>query len=132
MEGLRLEIVTPDKIVLETTADYVGAPGVDGEFGVLPGHIPLLSALAIGSLYYKKDGFVHWAFISGGFAEVAENKIMILAEAAELAGDIDVDRAQQARERAEARLRMEREHIDVARAESALLRSIARIHTVNK
>lgn len=132
MEGLHLEIVTPDKIVLETTTDYVGAPGVDGEFGVLPGHIPLLSALAIGALYYKKDGTVHWVFISGGFAEVAENKVMILAEAAELAQEIDIDRAQQARERAEARLRTEREHIDVVRAESALLRSIARIHTVNK
>ncbi len=132
MEGLHLEIVTPDKVVLETAADYVGAPGVDGEFGVLPGHIPLLSALAIGSLYYKKDGLTHWVFLSGGFAEVAENKIMILAEAAELAGDIDVDRAQQAKERAEARLRAERDHIDVARAETALHRSIARIHTAGR
>ena len=101
MEALRLEIVTPDKVVLEANVDYVGAPGVDGEFGVLPGHIPLLAALSIGELYYKQGAETHWAFVAGGFAEVSDNKVSILAEAAELSSDIDVDRAQQALERAQ-------------------------------
>ena len=75
MEALRLEIVTPDKVVLEANVDYVGAPGVDGEFGVLPGHIPLLAALSIGELYYKQGAETHWAFVAGGFAEVSDNKV---------------------------------------------------------
>ena len=131
MEGLRLEIVTPDKVVLEANVDYVGAPGVDGEFGVLPGHIPLLSALAIGELYYRQGTDTHWAFVAGGFAEVADNKVSVLAEAAELAADIDVDRAEQAMERAKARLeekRLGKADIDEIRAMAALNRAMGRIH----
>ena len=85
MEGLRLDIVTPDKVVLQEEVDYVGASGVDGEFGVMPGHAAMLSALRIGDLYYRKGGVTGWVFVSGGFAQVADNKVTILAEAAELA-----------------------------------------------
>ena len=101
MAALRLEIVTPDQVVLSTDVDYVGAPGVDGEFGVLAGHIPLLTALSIGTLVYRIGNKDYMAFIAGGFAEVADNKISILAQAAELADNIDVERAEKAKERAE-------------------------------
>lgn len=132
MEGLRLEIVTPDSVVLQTDVDYVGAPGVDGEFGVLPGHIPLLAALAIGGMYYKQGAQTHWAFVSGGFAEVADNKVTVLAEAAELAEQIDMDRAQQAYERAKARLEERHPETDIMRANLAMRRALGRISTASR
>lgn len=132
MDGLQLEIVTPDKVVLETSADYVGAPGVDGDFGILPHHIPLLSAISIGELYYRQGTQTHWAFLSGGFLEVNDNKVTILAESAELATEIDIDRAQQARERAEARMRSENMGTDPRRAEAALRRALARIQVASR
>ena len=129
MEVLRLEIVTPDKVVLQADVDYVGAPGVDGEFGVLAGHISLLAALSICGMYYKQGAHTHHAFVSGGFAEVADNKVTILAEAAELADEIDVDRAQQAYERAKARLETPHPETDIARAQFAMRRALGRIST---
>ena len=132
MEGLRLEIVTPDKDDLQADVDYVGAPGVDGEFGVLAGHIPLLTALSIGGMYYKQGAQTHRAFVAGGFAEVADNKVTILAEAAELAGEIDVDRAQQAYERAKARLEAPHPETDFVRAQFAMRRALGRISTASR
>ena len=132
MEGLRLEIVTPDKVVLQADVDYVGAPGVDGEFGALAGHISLLAALSIGGMYYKQGAQTHHAFVSGGFAEVADNKVTILAEAAELADEIDVDRAQQAYERAKARLETPHPETDIARAQFAMRRALGRISTAGR
>ena len=132
MEGLRLEIVTPDKVVLQADVDYVGAPGVDGEFGVLAGHIPLLAALSIGGMYYKQGTQTHWAFVSGGFAEVADNKVTILAEAAELAEQIDVSRAQQAYERAKARLDALKPEIDIVRAQLAMRRALRRLSVAGR
>jgi len=85
---LLLEIVTPDRKVLSQDVDYVGAPGALGEFGVLPNHIPFLSALGIGNLYYKDSGKTHYVFVSGGFAEVSPDKVTILAEAAEKAANV--------------------------------------------
>ena len=78
MEGLRLEIVTPDKVVLQADVDYVGAPGVDGEFGVLAGHIPLLAALSIGGMYYRQGVQTRWAFVSGGFAKLPTTRSRFL------------------------------------------------------
>lgn len=127
MPALHLEIVTPDKLVLSTEVDYVGAPGVDGEFGILPHHIPLLSALAVGELYYKNGSKKSWAFISGGFLEVNDNKISILAQAAELAHDIDENRAESAKKRAESYLQASEEDIDKARARKALDRAELRL-----
>ena len=74
---LQLEIVTPDKVVVSQTVDYVGVPGIEGEFGVLPHHIALLSALAIGDLYFRVDGKTEHVFVSGGFAEVSDNKLIL-------------------------------------------------------
>jgi F-type H+-transporting ATPase subunit epsilon len=128
---LLLEIVTPDRKVLSQDVDYVGAPGALGEFGVLPNHIPFLSALGIGNLYYKDEGKVHYVFVSGGFAEVSPDKVTILAEAAEKAAEIDSERARKAQDRAQQRLARAQEKIDYARAQAALRRSLARVSCRN-
>jgi F-type H+-transporting ATPase subunit epsilon len=126
--ALQLEVVTPDKQVVSQTVDYVSAPGVEGEFGVLPNHVNLLSALAIGALRFNAGGKSQNVFISGGFAEVSDNTVTVLAEAAELAEDIDQARAQAARERAEKRLAEKTENMDVTRAEASLKRAVTRLN----
>ncbi len=133
MAALRLEIVTPDQVVLSSDVEYVGAPGVDGEFGVLAGHIPLLTALSIGTLVYRIGNKDYMAFVAGGFAEVADNKITILAQAAELAENIDVERAEKAKARAEERLQnaKHQDGIDIVRAENAMKRAIMRLKIAN-
>ncbi|NJB68190.1 F-type H+-transporting ATPase subunit epsilon [Desulfobaculum xiamenense] len=125
--SLHLEIVTPDRLVLSKEVEYVGAPGFEGEFGIMPNHIPFLSALRVGSLYYKDGGKTFYVFVAGGFAEVSNNKVTILAEVAEIAAEIDVERARVARERAEQRLAQRQEKIDYARVQASLARSLARI-----
>ncbi|MDR2696627.1 MAG: F0F1 ATP synthase subunit epsilon [Deltaproteobacteria bacterium] len=125
--ALQLEVVTPDKQVVSQAVDYVSAPGVEGEFGVLPHHVNLLSALAIGVLRFNADGKNRHVFISGGFADVSANKVTVLAEAAELAEDIDQTRAQAARERAENRLAEKAEKVDLTRAEASLRRAVTRL-----
>ncbi len=134
MVALRLEIVTPDQVVLSSDVEYVGAPGVDGEFGVLAGHIPLLTALSIGTLVYRIGNKDYMAFVAGGFAEVADNKITILAQAAELAENIDVERAEKAKARAEERLQnaKHQDGIDIVRAENAMKRALTRLRIAGK
>ena len=128
---LQLEIVTPDKVVVSQTVDYVGVPGVEGAFGVLPHHIPLLSALAIGDLYFRVDGKTEHVFISGGFAEVSGNKLSVLAESAERGEDIDIARATAAKERAEARLAARKAETDAYRAQLSLQRAVERLHVAS-
>ncbi|WFS62857.1 F0F1 ATP synthase subunit epsilon [Pseudodesulfovibrio thermohalotolerans] len=127
MATLKLEIVTPDRKVLSEDVEYVGAPGIMGEFGVLPNHVPFLSALGIGNLHYKQDGKAFYVFVSGGFAEVSNNQVTILAEVAEKAIEIDVDRAMKAKDRAEQRSTASKEKIEAARNQAALKRAISRI-----
>ncbi|UJX42531.1 F0F1 ATP synthase subunit epsilon [Desulfovibrio sp. JY] len=127
MAQLLLEIVTPDKLVLSQDVEYVGAPGLLGEFGVMANHIPFLSALGIGSLMYKAGGKAHYVFVSGGFAEVSGNKVTVLAEVAERPEDIDVERARKAQERAKQRLEREREKVDFARAQASMQRAFYRM-----
>ena len=124
---LLLEVVTPDRLVLSTEAEVVVCPGVEGQFGVLPGHIPFLSALEIGEMYYKAGGKTEYLAVSGGFAEVTGEKVTIVAESAEMGREIDVERAKRALERAEKRLAAAKtENIDWARAEAAMRRSLMR------
>lgn len=132
MEGLRLDIVTPDKVVLNAEVDYVGAEGVDGQFGLLPQHAPMLTALKVGDLYYRQGNETHWVFVAGGFAQISDNKVTVLAEAAELASDIDVERAQAAKARAEQRLAEPKPELDIVRAELALARARARIRIASR
>lgn len=125
---LRLSVVTPERQVLDESVEYVGAPGLLGEFGILPGHVPFLSALGIGTVTYKQSAMMHVLFVAGGFAEVMGSKMTILAEVAERPEEIDLDRAKRARQRAVERLEIERrEKLDYARARAALQRSIMRI-----
>ncbi|MBT8763283.1 F0F1 ATP synthase subunit epsilon [Desulfohalobiaceae bacterium Ax17] len=125
--SIKLEIVTPDRKLLSEEVEYVGAPGINGEFGVLPNHIPFLSALGIGSLYYKKNGRNYYVFVAGGFAEVTPTKVSVLAEIAEKAEEIDVERARKARERAEMRLREQKDREAYARAKASLARALHRM-----
>ena len=126
-QTFKLEVVTPDKKVLSTNAHYAGVPGVAGEFGVLSQHIPFLSALGIGELYYKNADKHGRIFISGGFAEVGDNSLSILAEAAEKAEDIDKTRAEKSLERAEKRLQNPQQNIDISRAKLAMARALGRL-----
>ncbi len=126
-EKIFLEIVTPEKKVLSETVDIVVAPGEMGEFGVLPGHIPFLCKLRVGELRYRQDGGLRYVAVMGGYAEVLNNQVTILATAAEAAVDIDVVRARAARERAERRIAESRDKYEFARAQAALQRALARL-----
>lgn len=132
MSQLHLEVVTPDKSVLSTDVDYVGVPGAEGQFGVMPGHVPLLSALAVGCLYYRVNNVDGYVFVAGGFADVSNDKVSILAEAAELGCDIDAQRAVKAKERAESRLVKTEATVDETRAQAALLRAVTRLNIANR
>lgn len=125
---LLVEVITPDRVVLSSEADVVVAPGVEGQFGVLIGHVPFLSALEIGEAYYRDGGRLEYLFVNGGFAEVTGTKVTIVTESAELGREIDVERAKRARERAERRLAaVKTEAIDWTRAEASLRRSMLRM-----
>lgn len=124
---LHLEVVSPDQTVINEHVDYVSLPGINGELGILPQHLPLLSVLTIGKLYYRQGASTYYAFIAGGFVEISSNKVTILTEAAERSKDIDISRAQKARERAEAYLLKNVEDSDIKRAEAAIHRAIIRL-----
>lgn len=126
-KGLELKIVTPERVLLQTEAEAVVVPAELGYLGVLPGHAPLLSALKPGVVRYRREGQVRRLAVSGGFMEVAANRVVVLADTAELAEEIDVARAQRAKERAVRRLRERGKGIDVLRAEMALQRALARL-----
>ncbi|MDD4701755.1 MAG: F0F1 ATP synthase subunit epsilon [Desulfovibrio sp.] len=128
MGTLQLEVVTPDKTVVSGEVEMAVCPGVEGEFGVLPKHVSLLSALKIGGLRYKAaGGKEEHVFISGGFADVNNDVLTVLAESAEMAQSIDTARAMAAKERAEKRLTGHEEHVDSVRAEAALHRAVVRL-----
>ena len=124
---LRLEFVTPERAIVHDDVEEVQIPGEDGYFGVLPGHAPMLAALRPGEMWYRKGADKQYAFIAGGFAEVLPDRVAILAEVAERAEEIDVQRAEAAKRRAEERLARPVNDIDFERARIALLRAIARL-----
>ena len=124
---LQLEVVPPDNTVVSAEVEMAVCPGVEGEFGVLPQHVSMLSALKIGDLRYRVNGKDENVFISGGFADVNNNVLSVLAESAELATDIDTARAQAAKERAEKRLSAHDDSLDETRAEAALQRAVTRL-----
>jgi F-type H+-transporting ATPase subunit epsilon len=130
----KLEIITPDKIVLsEEGVVSVVAPGSAGYFGVLANHAPLMTELEVGELdYSKSDGFVDELAIAGGFMEVSENKVTILADIAERRDEIDVERAEKSKQRAEERLAASATDVDVERARIALLKAINRLKVASK
>ena len=133
MSTLLLEVVTPERKVYGKEVSMVVAKGVDGELGILPNHIPLVTPLRIAAVRAKVEGEKdHVIAVHGGFMEVRKDKVIILAESAELPEEIDFDRAARARERAEERLRRAREEkIDYARAQRALARAMLRLDMKN-
>jgi F-type H+-transporting ATPase subunit epsilon len=130
---LDLQIVTPDRLVVREQVDEVQIPGSEGFFGVLPGHTPLLAALAVGELWYRKGAEKTYVSIANGFAEVLPDGVTILAQLAERADEIDADRAAAARTRAEERL-AQRHHseIDYERARLALAKSLSRLQVSSR
>ena len=124
---LLVEIVTPDHSLVTEQVDEVVAPAAEGYLGVLPGHTPLLATLSAGELWYRKGTRKFYLAILGGFLEVLPDKVTVLAQIAERAEDIDVSRAQRAKQRAEERLAKAGEGIDVARAQASLLRATVRL-----
>jgi len=128
-----VEVVTPTQMVVRDEVEEVIAPGAKGYFGVLGGHLPFMSTLKSGELAYRKNGTWRYLAISWGYAEVLPQTVIILAEAAEKAEEIDVARAQQARDRAVERMaRWGDESIDVLRAQVSLARALTRIEVAEK
>jgi len=128
---LKLEIVTPYGLILSEDVDEVTCSGSEGEFGVLPGHVPFFTTLKIGMLVYKKGNSTKYVFVNWGYAEVGPERVMILADSAEKSEDIDVERAKAAMKRAEERLR-KAEEFDFARASSSLERAVVRVQVAEK
>jgi F-type H+-transporting ATPase subunit epsilon len=132
-ERLTLELATPSRLVVSAEVDEVVAPGSLGYFGVLPGHAPLLATLGIGEVTYRVGREEYHVAVSGGFAEVRNDKVIILADAAETPADIDRARAEQARDRAEARLAGRgQDEVDYARAAAALARAVTRLQVASR
>jgi len=132
MATLRLEIVTAERTVFADDVSEVVAWGVEGQLGILPHHAPLMTMLKPGDLLIKKDDEEHYLAISGGFLEVRPDKVIILADACERAEEIDVERAEAARHRAEEILKTRPPEMDTAAAEAALRRSLARIKVAER
>jgi F-type H+-transporting ATPase subunit epsilon len=127
----RLEVVTPERKVYSEDVRFVVVPGSEGELGFLPDHAPLVSALKIGLVRVHKDGKVLKIAVSGGFVEVRNSRVTILANAAEREDQIDVARAEAAKQRAEQRLAAGGPDIDIARAEAALKRALNRLKAIS-
>ena len=130
---LHLEIVDPTGHLLSEEVDEVVARGINGEFGILPGHVPFMTLLDVGECVYKKEGKTYAIFINSGYAEFNNDRVTILAEGAEKPEDIDIERAEASLKRAEKRLKAKQmEGTDFARAEAALKRSLIRLQMAKK
>lgn len=131
-DKILLEIVTPERKVLSEMVDIVVAPGEEGEFGVLPNHIPFLSKLKVGELRFRIGSATRYIALMGGYAEVLPDHVTVLAPAAEEAEEIDVIRAKAARERAERRLAEAKDRLEFTQAQAALQRAVARLRISEK
>jgi F-type H+-transporting ATPase subunit epsilon len=128
MAEINLEIIAPDKLVYKDSVDSITVPGTKGMFQVLKDHAPLMSTIEIGVITIKKNDDNIYLTTAGGTIEVLNNNVLILADSVEIIDDIDINRAEQAKKRAEERLEKKKEsEIDVLRAESALRRAMNRI-----
>lgn len=128
-----LEIVTPERALIKEWVDEVTAPGTEGEFGVLPGHTPFLTTLKIGEISYKKDNAIRYIAVSWGYAEVGPSQVTILAEAAEIAEEIDTKRAEEARARALAILaKKDAEESQFKLAEATLEKAMVRMQVAGR
>lgn len=124
---MKLKVITPDRVVLEEDVDAVYAQTTDGQVGILPRHIPLVTALDVGVLRFEQAGAKHPVAVMGGLLRTNGTEISVIASAAERAEDIDTTRASEAKKRAEARLSKQVEDTDVQRAKTALMRATVRL-----
>lgn len=129
--SIELQIVTPERMLVHEQVDEVEIPGVEGYFGVLPGHTPLLASLSVGELWYRKGQEKTYLSIAYGFAEVLPERVTILAQLAERAEEIDIERAEAARARAAERLEKMSE-VDYERARIALSKSLTRLQVSSR
>src|SRR4029079_10666979 len=125
--NIDLQVLTPDRGIIRDRVDEVEVPGSLGYFGVLPGHRPMLASLSVGEMWYRKGEEKYYLSIGYGFAEVLPDRVTILAKLAERAEDIDIERAEAARKRAEERLIRPQSDIDYERARVALTKSLMRL-----
>jgi F-type H+-transporting ATPase subunit epsilon len=129
MKTIKVNIVTPDGPVYDSEVNMIIANTATGEIGVLPGHIPMVAPLQVGAIRLKKDGQTDIVAVSGGFLEIRPDQVSILAQAAEVSKNIDVDRAKEAVKRAEERLNLsKKDDVDFNRAELSLKRAMNRIN----
>lgn len=132
-DSFLLEIVTPERLLVSEEVEALRAPGVDGEFGVLPRHTRLMSVLGIGELSYRtRDGEWEDLAVSTGFVEVLPDRVIVLAQTAEMADEIDVARAEAAVERARRRLLEPSADTDIDRARVALEKALARLQAAGR
>ncbi len=132
MAGIRLDIVTAERLVFSDEVDIVVAPGAEGELAVLPHHAPLMTTLRPGELLVRQGAEEHSLVITGGFLEVRPDRVTVLADAAERADEIDADRAEEAKRRAEERIAGRVDDADLVLAEAALRRSLIRLKVAEK
>lgn len=129
---LKIDIVTAEGAVLSDEVDLVLAPGVEGQLGILPHHTPLMTMLAPGEMVLRKSGEETYLSITGGFLEVRPDRVVVLADAAERAEEIDLARAEEARRRADERLAQRETGMDLVRAEASLHRALTRLQVAQK
>ena len=133
---LQLQIVSADRALLNESVDEVVIPGFDGYFGVLPGHTPMLAVLQVGELWYRQGQEKHYLSIAFGFAEVLPERVTVLAQIAERAQDIDIERAERAKRRAEEQLQTARQSpqadMDFERARVAMMKSLIRLQVASR
>ena len=129
--SIDLQVVTPERMLVREQVDELQVPGASGSFGVLPGHTPLLAALSVGELWYRKGQEKTYLSIVYGFAEVLPDRVTILAQLAEHPDDIDVERAEAARKRAADRLDQKGD-VDFERARIALMKSLTRLQVASR
>jgi F-type H+-transporting ATPase subunit epsilon len=129
---IALELVTPDHAIVHESVEEVVLPGSQGYFGVLPGHAPLLAMLGVGEMWYRRGQEKFFVSLFGGFAEVLPDRVIVLAQVAERAEEIDLARAEQARVRAEERLSGAAADLDVERARLAVLKQLTRIRVAQR
>lgn len=132
MPKIRLEIISAERVVYSEDVDIVVAPGIQGQLGILAHHAPLMTMLQPGELMVRRNNEEESMFVSGGFLEVRGDKVVVLADIAERADEIDIARAEAAKHRAEERIAEHPAHVDHARAEAALLRSMIRLRVAEK
>jgi F-type H+-transporting ATPase subunit epsilon len=127
MAKITLDVVTPNGVVFNDMVDSVFVEGIDGDLGILPGHIPLFTAIKIGILTYKKENVTDYLAVMGGFIDINDNKVTVLSSSGEKASDIDALRVKQDKDKAEQELMMKKGDVDFAHAEKEIVKSAARL-----